>query len=198
MVQVSVATGFTMASMTAEAKAWNLPRRSLTRVDLEGAPDDGHRYELIDGVLIVSPTPGLRHQRALLRLAIRLETAGPDHLEMLPGPFNVVLAEDTVMQPDILVAGKSDLTEDDLPGPPVLAVEILSPSTRRFDLILKRSRFEAAGVSQYWVVDPDKPSIVAWTLRDSRYGEPEHAAGDEQFIATEPFELRIAPSELVD
>lgn len=188
-----------MASMTAEAEAWRLPlSRPLTRADLADAPDDGHRYELIDGILIVSPAPRMRHQRAALLLGIELEQACPAGLRVIPAPFDVVLAIDTVMQPDLLVGRISDLTEAALPAAPVLAVEVLSPSTRRFDLVLKRSRFESAGVEHYWVVDPDEPSITAWILVDGAYGDPLRVAGDEELVTDRPFPLRIAPSELVD
>src|SRR6266511_3986985 len=119
--------------------------RPLTRADLDRMPDDGHRYELVDGILVVSPSPRRAHQRAVYRLWQLLNEACPPDFEVLGAPFDVVLADDTVMIPDVIVARRIDLTERDLPAAPVLAVEVLSPSTRRFDLMLKRSRFEAAG-----------------------------------------------------
>jgi Uma2 family endonuclease len=188
-----------MASMTAEAEAWGLPQsRSLTRADLADAPDDGHRYELIDGVLIVSPAPSQRHQRASFLLAMRLEAACPPEFQVIPAPFNVVLAVDTVVQPDILVGRIAEFTDADLPAAPVLAVEVLSPSTWRFDLVLKRSRFESAGVAHYWVVDPAEPSITVWTLTDGAFAEPRRAVGDEELVIDEPFALRLRPRDLVD
>ncbi len=188
-----------MASMTAEAEAWGLPHgRSLTRADLADAPDDGHRYELIDGVLIVSPAPTQRHQRAAFLLAMQLEIACPPGLRVIPAPFDVVLAVDTVMQPDIVIGRIAELTDADLPAAPVLAVEVLSPSTRRFDLVLKRSRFESAGVAHYWVIDAAEPSITVWTLVDGRYGDPVRVTGDEPLAVAEPFALRITPNDLVD
>lgn len=187
-----------MASMTVEADAWTLPAGPLTRADLANVPDDGHRYELIDGILIVSPAPKRRHQRAVARLIAGLLAVCPDEYETLPAPFEVVLADDTVVQPDVLVARQTDLTEADLPGAPVLAIEVLSPSTRRFDLMLKRSRYEAAGVAHYWVIDPDEPSITVWSLTDGGYGDPVRVVGEEPLVVAEPFEFQIAPSELVD
>jgi Uma2 family endonuclease len=185
--------------MTAEAETWGLPHsRPLTRADLADAPDDGHRYELIDGVLIVSPAPTQRHQRAAFLLAMRLELSCTTDLRVIPAPFDVVLAVDTVVQPDILIGRVAELTDADLPAAPVLAVEVLSPSTRRFDLVLKRSRFESAGVAHYWVVDADEPSITAWTLADGRYGDPVRVTGGEPLVVVTPFEFQIAPSELVD
>jgi Uma2 family endonuclease len=171
------------------------PGEPFTRADLEAMPDDGRRYELIDGVLIVSPAPSRMHQRVVLNLARALADACPPELEVLVPPFDVAISDETVMQPDLLVARRSDFTERDLPKAPLLAVEILSPSTRRFDLVLKRSRFEAAGCASYWVVDPEQASVVAWDLRDGRYVEV--ANGTEVFRATRPFEVGVVPGDLI-
>ncbi|MGH3444347.1 MAG: Uma2 family endonuclease, partial [Nocardioidaceae bacterium] len=100
-----------------------LPRsRPLTRGDLSALPDDGHRYELIDGTLIVSPASRPRHQDAVLELAVLLRQRCPRHLKVFVAPLDVALGSDTLLQPDVLVARRSDLTERDLPAPPVLAV----------------------------------------------------------------------------
>ena len=171
--------------------------RPLTRADLDAMPDDGHRYELIDGVLIVSPSPSWPHQRAVSRLLRLLEDSCPPGLEVLTGPFDVALADDTVMIPDILVALMSDLTHRDLPVAPVLAVEVLSPSTRRFDLMTKRSRYESAGTGSYWVVDPIEPSLTAWDLRGDVFVEVAHVGADEVFSATLPFPVSVVPARLV-
>jgi Uma2 family endonuclease len=171
--------------------------RPLTRADLDRMPDDGHRYELVDGVLVVSPSPRRVHQRAVLRLLRLLDDACPAELEVLGAPFDVVLASDTVMIPDVLVARRSDFTDRDLPTAPVLVVEVLSPSTRRFDLMLKRSRFEAAGANAYWVVDPDEPYLIAWELRAGSYVEVAHVSADEPYHATVPFAVTVVPSSLV-
>ena len=109
----------------------SLPQsRPLTRDDLEGMPDDGHRYELVEGTLVVSPAPGMPHQDAAFLLAKLLADQCPPHLKVLMAPFDVVLADDTVVEPDVLVASRAALTPKNLPGPPVLAVEVLSPSSR--------------------------------------------------------------------
>jgi Uma2 family endonuclease len=175
-----------------------LPRsRPLTRDDLDALPDDGHRYELIDGVLVVSPAPSTRHQRALARLHLMMAQACPPDLEVLFAPFDVALEASTVLQPDLLVARRSDLTERDLPTAPMLAVEVLSPSTRRFDLMLKRSRYESAGCPAYWVVDPDEPSLRAWEFRDDAYVEVGNFVGAATFRTTRPFAVEVTPDRLV-
>lgn len=175
-----------------------LPRgRALTRSDLDAMPDDGHRYELIDGTLIVTPAPSRRHQTVSFRLGVVLDAACPKDLQVLAAPFDVALADDTVVQPDLLVALRSDFTERDLPVAPLLAIEVLSPSTRRVDLTLKRSRYEAAGCPSYWVVDPDGPSLTAWELRDGEYVEVAHVVGDEEYVASAPYDVTVSPALLL-
>jgi len=176
--------------------------RPLTRADLdvlrEEHPDDGHRYELIDGVLVVTPSPSFHHQDVLANLHLLLAKACPREMKILFAPFDVALGDDTVMQPDLLVAHRTDFTDRDLPTAPLLAVEILSPSTRRFDLTLKRSRFEAAGVASYWVLDPVELTLTAWDLVDGRYVEVADISGDEAFEATHPFPVVVVPARLRD
>lgn len=171
--------------------------RPFTRANLDALPDDGLRHELIDGTLVVSPSPVHVHQRVVVRLTIALEAACPDSLEVLCAPFDVALAEDTVLVPDVIAARRSDYTPEDLPTAPVLAVEVLSPSTRRFDLMVKRSRFEAAGCGSFWVVDPDEPRLIAWDLNNGAYVEVANVVGEEVFQATKPYPVTIRPADLV-
>lgn len=175
-----------------------LPRgRSLTRADLDRMPDDGHRYELIDGVLIVSPAPRIRHQDVVAEMYVLLRTACPSDLKVLFAPVDVAIADDTVMQPDLLVARRADFTERDLPTAPVLAIEVLSPSTRAFDLLLKKDRLQRAGCAHYWVVDPDLLAITTWQLVDGVYAESGTATGAETLSLTEPFAIEVRPASLV-
>ncbi len=176
-----------------------LPRgRALTRGDLAAMPDDGHRYELVDGTLIVTPAPTPAHQTAVVRLLVILDGARPSDLQVQVAPLDVTLATDTVLQPDLLVARRADFSTRDLPLAPLLAVEVLSASTRQVDLTLKRARYEAAGCPSYWVVDPDGPSLTAWELRRGEYVEVAHVVGDERYAATSPYEVTFSPAELLD
>ena len=187
-----------MSVMTAEAPSFLPYGRALTRADLEAMPDEGHRYELIDGVLIVSPAPRIRHQRVAGRLYKALDQARSDDLEVFFAPVDVVLAEDTVIQPDLLVAPIDAFTDRDLPTAPLLAVEVLSPSTRGVDLLLKKERLQRAGCAHYWVVDPAEPSVLAWSLVDGVYREVAAASGAGVFEVAAPFPVRFTPSSLVD
>jgi Uma2 family endonuclease len=176
-----------------------LPRsRPLTRADVETMPDDGHRYELVDGTLVVTPAPSRQHQRAVRNLVVVLTQACPGAFEVLPAPFDVALSDDTVLQPDVLVARRTDFTDRDLPTAPLVAIEVLSASTRRIDLMLKRSRYEAAGCPSYWVIDPDEPSLTAWQLRGGEYVEVAHVVGDQEFEAVTPYPVTIIPARLVE
>ena len=134
-------------------------------------------------------------------LAVLLRESCPADLQIFMAPLDVALAVDTVVQPDIIVARRTDLTERDLPTAPRLAVEILSPSTRRFDLSVKKDRLAEAGCPSYWVVDPaddGRPvSITAWDLHDELYIEVGRASGEEVLGVELPFQLDITPALLV-
>ncbi len=84
-----------------------------------------------------------------------------------------------------------------LPGPSLLAVVVLSPSTRRFDRLLKRDRFEPAGIAWYWLVDPDEPAVVVLELRDGRYVEAGRAAGSERLAVRAPYDVVLCPADLL-
>lgn len=173
--------------------------RPLTRADLEDLPtDDGHRYELIDGILIVSPGPRHGHQTVVGNLHLMLRQACPPGLQVLFAPFAVALSDDTEVQPDLLVAPRSQFTDKELPGPPLLAVEVLSPSTRRVDLLLKRDRLQAAGVPSYWLVDPDELSILVLDLVDGVYVETARAGRGEVCSVSAPFPVDIVTERLLD
>ena len=176
-------------------------RRSWTRADLDALPADGRRYELIDGVLVVSPTPGTRHQVMSGQLFLLFSEACASVPELglmvLAAPLNVVLADDSLSQPDLVVAPQEQFDDRGLPGAPLLVVEILSRSTRAFDLHVKRERYERAGVEHYWIADPDKPSLTTLRLQGGQYVEQGRAVGPQSLHVSEPFEMLITPSRLV-
>jgi len=174
--------------------------RPFTVDDLEAMPDDGHRYELIDGVLIVTPAPGWYHQEAGGALYVQLRNACSAEFRVLAAPFAVRTSVCNELQPDILVARYVDLTPKNLPVAPVLAVEVLSVSTALNDLNNKKAAYERMGVASYWVLDPEPPGALTVFELDSqgRYREVAHVCGDEKFTAERPFPITIIPARLLD
>lgn len=177
-----------------------LPRTGpMTLEDFEAIRDvdDGHRYELIDGVLIVTPSPVPRHQSVVTELAFRLRSSIPSDLRIFVAPLDIRIGADTVLQPDVLVVRSSAVGERRIEGSPLLAVEVLSPSTRTFDLGAKLLRYERAGTPSYWVIDPHEPSLRAWELRESRYVQVAHVVGEDPADLALPWPVQIVPSTLM-
>lgn len=138
-----------------------------TAEEVRKFPEDGLRYEVIRGELFVSPAPGTPHQRAvgelysLLRPYVERHSLG----EVILSPFEVEFAEDTAVQPDLLVVppGRAhQLTEARLYGAPSLAIEIISYSSKRTDRLQKRDLYMAEGVEEYWIFDPGLRRAERW------------------------------------
>jgi Uma2 family endonuclease len=175
----------------------NMPPALLTIDDLDDFPDDGNRYELIDGELVVSPPPALPHQLLQSRLLIRLDRAAPAGVEILAAPVGVERGNDTHVEPDLLVVPRSALGGDKLAERPLLVVEILSPSSRSYDSVRKRRVYEQMGVPSYWIADPIAASLTVLELVDGTYQDVASAHGAETVTVERPFPLAITPDELV-
>ncbi|WP_198163987.1 Uma2 family endonuclease [Nocardia violaceofusca] len=141
------------------------PDRLLTMADWEALPEDNSRsYELVEGVLIVSPRPVSKHQRAMWRLAAQLEPQLPPTLGVLTGTEVVIdpVAPPTVRVPDLIVVPDAGIetnprwNADEV----LLAVEILSPGSRRTDRVAKFAEYAEAGIEHYWLVDLDAPTTL--------------------------------------
>jgi Uma2 family endonuclease len=166
--------------------------------DLEHLPDDGLRYELLDGILLVTPAPMPIHQGVLGELYKRLDAACPRHLKVFVAPLDWQPDRRTSLQPDLLVVPRDDIGPKNVTRPLTLAVEVLSPSTRRKDQVLKFSKYADSNVASYWIVDPHEPSVVAYDLVAGSYLEVARAQGGEKFTVANPFPLRFRPGDLVD
>jgi Uma2 family endonuclease len=178
--------------------AWPRPGEPFTVGDLDRMPDDGHRYELLDGTLIVSPAPGPAHQRAAVMLCYILELACPEDLIIFPN-VGLRIGPRSALEPDAVVARAADVSGARLARPPLLVAEILSPDSALRDLNLKKAAYERFGIPSYWVIDPDldQPSLRAFELADGAYREAAQAAGDVPYRAERPFPVEIVPSHLV-
>jgi Uma2 family endonuclease len=162
----------------------------LTYEDLEHIPDDGNRHELIAGEKHVSPSPRTIHQRTVLRL-VRLMA---DHVdendlgEVFVAPYDVILSETDVVQPDVVFVEEdraSIVKERGIEGVPSLVVEVVSEGNRRYDEILKRQLYATFDVPEYWVVDPSLATIKVYRHPDGGYDrDAELRAEDGDTIST--------------
>lgn len=140
-----------------------LPLPTYTTDDLRDFPDDGQRYELLEGVLLVTPAPGSAHQAVLARLVARV-TQYLDAAEAayVVSPGEIEIAPKTLLEPDLLV-----VPAQYPPGTPWramrdwwLAVEVVSPSSRIYDREFKRDAYLALGVAEVWLIDPEKRLVL--------------------------------------
>jgi Uma2 family endonuclease len=177
------------------ADAWHGPGEPAPAGDHGRMPGDGHRYEMPDGTLIVSPAPGLPHQVAAAMLCHALELACPEDLVVFLS-VGAELGVPATVGPDAVVARRSGTR---LVMPPLLVAEILPPGSGLRDLNLKKAAYERSGVPSYWMIDPDleRPSLRAFRLVAGKYQETAHAAGDVPFQADQPFRVEIVPAHLV-
>jgi Uma2 family endonuclease len=186
--------------MSAVTLTSGLPPASgpMTVADLDRTPDDGRRYELVDGVLTVSPALLNGHQLVLHTLQVQLESALPAELGLLPGP-GLRMSGTTELVPDLAVVPDEELRQPRLTQPPLLVVEVRSPSTALFDMNTKKAVYERFGVPSYWIIvpDPGDPSLYAYELRDGHYEEIAHVTGDQPFEARRPFPVTVIPARLV-
>jgi Uma2 family endonuclease len=139
-----------------------------TRDEVLALPDDGQRHELVDGELLMSPTPRPAHQVAVMTLTgIMASYVAVHHLGILCSvAADLDLRSGQVVQPDLFVAS----VDPSHPpanweewGVPILVVEVLSPATARFDRLTKRRLYQRSGVQTYWIVDLDARLVEVWT-----------------------------------
>lgn len=148
------------------------PRRKLDYAYVQATPNDGKRYELVDGELLVNPSPSPIHQRVARRLQRQLEDYFHDRElgEVFNAPLDVILTPHDVFEPDLLVvADASHISKRGIEKPPLLVVEILSPSTRRVDRGVKFRRYAALGVQHCWIVDPNANRLECFRLNSRAY-----------------------------
>ena len=190
-----------MAAMTLSAQMGVWPDHidgEWTVDDLETLPDDGLRYELLDGTLIVSPAPVPRHQRALLRLAILLTDSCPADHEVIVAPLDWQPDRRTSLEPDLLIVRKDRIGEKNITQTPAIVIEVLSPGTARIDKMLKFSRYQEGGIEQYWIMDPRVPSIEVYQLADGAYQLLAQGSGTDAVPVAGPLTVTVVPLDLVE
>jgi Uma2 family endonuclease len=168
----------------------------FTTADLDAAPDEGPRYELVDGVLLMTYMSSRSHQEALGELMFQLASACPEHLQVLPGPLEFRPCDRLALVPDLLVLPRKDVATrwvDELE----LAVEVVVSTTRTVDQVLKPALYERAGVPAYWILDAEEARLTVLELEGGRYVERAVVTGKDSFEAELPFPVRIIPGDLV-
>lgn len=149
-------------------------RTVFTYEDYKLLPEDGSRWEVLDGDLVREPAPRPFHQIVgdnlfhLMYAHVRSHGLGI----VISSPLDVVLSEENVVQPEFVFIPTDRfniVTEDNVSGAPALAVEVLSPSTRHRDRVVKRKIYERFGVREYWIVDPERKTIEVLALADEGY-----------------------------
>jgi Uma2 family endonuclease len=163
---------------------------------LDQLPDDGNRYEVVYGELLVTPAPRWTHQELVLRLCTRVQR----YLERFPfghlvmSPADVRWGTDTGVQPDLFVVPKAVARTMDWRQirELLLVIEVLSPSSRRADRFTKRRRYQDARVPLYWIVDPKAEAVEVWTPDATLPSIEKAAVVWAPTEASEPLRLDVA------
>ena len=175
--------------------------RPLTYDDLLRMPDDGKRYEVIGGELIVNPAPRRDHQMIITNLDWILQQflRASGWGIAFTHPVDVYSGRNDIVQPDMIVIRQARLAiyrpEGIVVEPPDLVVEVLSPSTRGIDLIRKMALYARAGVQEYWIVDPEERSLHVHLLQGDQYVSIAPDA-DGWFASPTLIGLRVDPAEV--
>jgi Uma2 family endonuclease len=172
------------------------PGLPFTVEELDRLPNDGRRYELLDGALVVSPRPTTVHQFAAFQLGKVLDAACPEDLCVMLEPAVQLTATSTEFAPDLVVVPVDEVGAAKFTSPPLLVVEIRSPSTAIIDLNRKKTAYERFNVPSYWIVNPDpvQPEMTVFELRDGRYVTV--AVTTAQLTVERPFSVTIIPAQL--
>ncbi len=161
----------------------------LTYEDYCALPDDGRRYEILDGELSMTPSPSRAHQRFAGNLFVTLHTwvRAPAAGEVFIAPFDVILARTTVVVPDLVFVSRERLgivTSRGVEGAPDLVVEILSPGTASRDRVEKAQIYARHGIRHYWLADPDARVLEVYELTGGQYRETARLTAGATFTPT--------------
>jgi Uma2 family endonuclease len=171
----------------------------VTFAELATWPDDGRRYELYEGEVIVVPAPNLRHQRIISELiTVLLEYARQTGGTAVPAPFDIILSDYDVLQPDVVFFGPEKRAQlDPLDGAhivPDLAVEVLSRSTEARDRGRKMALLARYDLPEYWLVDPATKTIEVFTRRADALSPVALFSGNQE-VASPTLAGRRFPAE---
>ena len=171
--------------------------RPLTYEDLAEMPNDGNRYEIINGELCVSPSAATPHQRVInpLQHAFFSLVLRGGRGEIFVAPYDVVLSPYDTVQPDLLYVGaeRAHIVGDKrINGAPDLVVEVMAPSSRGYDGIRKAALYARSGVPEFWLVDPIARRVTIYTLVDGRYEEVPQPGAKVTSLVLPDLDLTVA------
>jgi Uma2 family endonuclease len=177
-------------------------RTKLTYEDYEAFPDDGNRYEIIDGEVYVTAAPSIPHQRAVMRLGRFLDEHVEKHNlgEVYPSPLAVALSPSDVFEPDVVYIShaRSAMIDDRsiMRGAPDLCIEVASESTRKRDRTVKFERYAHFRVPEFWIVDTDAKTVAVFILERDAYTLLAIAQGDDHIASRVLPDLELRASVL--
>jgi len=174
-------------------------KEKLEYSDYVHIPSDGKRYELLEGVLHVAPAPSPLHQRVSKRLQRMLEAYFEKQKlgEVFNAPIDVILTNQDVVQPDLLlVTNPEQISKRGIEGPPLLLVEVLSPSTRDYDQTTKAHRYAALGVRHNWIVDPEAQRLQCYRASGTSFELLVQAQDSTEFTHPDWPSLHISLGDL--
>lgn len=158
----------------------------FTYRDLLSVPDDGKQYQILEGDLIVSPSPKTKHQRIVVNLTrilsdcVKRSNTG----EVFCAPMDVILSDMNICQPDVLFISRERtpiITEKNIQGPPDLVVEVLSEKTQDVDLMVKMKIYARFDIPQYWIIDPETELVDVYELQEEGYRKKESFPSGKEF-----------------
>jgi Uma2 family endonuclease len=171
-----------------------------TYADYARLPDDGNRYEVLDGEVLVTPAPTTHHQHVLFMLGIALH----DYVQryslghVLPD-VDVLFAKGQFLRPDLVFVPadrRNGIADRGIEVPPGLVVEVLSPSSKRIDKVRKPRRYGDFGIPEYWVLDPREAVMWVWRFAEGITDPSRHEGPFEWRPAAAPEPLVLDPAEL--
>lgn len=180
--------------------------RQYTIHDLYDMPDDGFRYEVDDGALIVIPAPDNFHQIASAELFILLHAAAPPHLRVLATAALRVQEDHTGFIPDLMIADRSIRTRYYEAEHATAVIEVVSPSTRQRDRVRKPEVYAGVGIPCYWRVELNPfrgqgglllPVVIVHELVDGAYRETDRFGAGERRTVALPYPVTLDPAELL-
>lgn len=172
----------------------------LTYEDYAAMPDDGRRYQLVEGELFVSPSPNFRHQKicGAIYMALNAFVQARRLGDVVFAPLDVILSDEDTYQPDIVYVSKARkrlVVPEGIRGTPDLCVEVLSPSNRKLDVKVKRARYAKFGLPELWIVDPDEDTVRVYRPAENA-NAPVRTLSEHDTLTTDllpGFALKLEP-----